>query len=68
MNLGKVQYFEKVETPTQKDFITAHNNCALCGSGLELRHVKADNETQIKEEAFCPNCEMRTRAKAYSLQ
>ena len=67
MNLGKVQYFEKVESPTQKDFLCAHNNCALCGENLELRHVRVAESPEIKEEAYCANCDVRTRAKVFSV-
>ena len=68
MDLGKVQYFEKVESPSQKEFLTAHNNCILCGVTLELQHVRVETSHEIKEEAHCPHCDLRTRAKIYSLQ
>ena len=72
MDLAKLQYFEKVENIVQKDFMNAQNNCILCGGNLELQHVRvqqAQHETpQIKEEAHCPHCDLRTRAKLYTLQ
>lgn len=75
MDLSKVQYFEKVESNSQKDFFNAHNNCILCGKTLELQHVRlaqspnaADiNKSEIKEEARCPHCDIRTRDKIYTL-
>lgn len=67
MELGKVQYFEKVETKTHRDFIQAHNNCILCSSVLELRHMRSDDQGEIKEEAYCPQCDLRTRAKNYTM-
>jgi len=67
MNLGKVQYFEKIETNKQKDFLSAHNNCALCGQNLELRHVRVPETIEIKEEAYCPQCDIRARAKSYTV-
>ena len=67
MELGKVQYFERVETKTHRDFIQAHNNCVLCSSVLELRHLRSEEAIEIKEEAYCPHCDMRTRAKNYTL-
>lgn len=71
MELGKVQYFEKVETNKQREFMNAHNNCTLCGSALELQHVRVQeagiNNSEIKEEAHCPQCDVRTRAKVYAL-
>jgi DNA-directed RNA polymerase subunit RPC12/RpoP len=68
MDAGKIHYFEKVESHQHREFIQAHNHCILCGSVLELRHVRGEDNEQIKEEAHCPQCEMRTRAKVYSLQ
>ncbi len=67
MEFGKVQYFERVETKNHREFILAHNNCVLCSSVLELRHVRSDLTVEIKEEAYCPHCDMRTRAKSYTL-
>ncbi len=67
MELGKVQYFEKVENKIHKDFIQSHNNCILCSSVLELRHVRNESGNEIREEAHCPQCDLRTRAKNYTL-
>lgn len=67
MEFGKVQYFERVETKIHREFIQAHNNCVLCSSVLELRHIRSDDSVEIKEEAYCPHCDMRTRAKNYTL-
>ena len=50
MELGKVQYFEKVENPNQREFINAHNNCILCGTVLELQHIRTADTSLIKEE------------------
>ena len=68
IEIGKVQYFERVETTLHREFIQSHNNCVLCASVLELRHVKNSETSEIKEEAYCPHCDLRTRAKNYSLQ
>ena len=67
MELGKVNYFERVEKKHQRDFINAHNNCILCGTVLELQHIRQENKEEIKEEAQCPQCEVKTRAKVYTL-
>ncbi len=67
MELGKVQYFERVETNTHREFIQAHNNCILCSSVLELQHKRVEESAEIKEEAYCPQCDLRTRAKNYIL-
>jgi len=68
MDLGKLQYFEKVESKPQKDFLNAQNNCILCGGVLELQHVRVEAKAEIKEEAHCHHCDLRTRTKTYSLQ
>ena len=67
MQMQKIQYFEKVEHPKQQEFINAQNHCVLCGTVLELKHVADQAESQIKEEAYCPECEVRTRAKIFAL-
>lgn len=64
---NKLQYFEKSDQPKYRDFIDSQCNCILCGSVLELRHVRSNEQGQIKEEAYCPSCEIRTRAKIFSL-
>lgn len=68
MQLGKIHYFEKVETNQHREFINAQNHCILCSNVLELRHVRVDEVKEIKEEAHCPQCDLRTRAKTYSVQ
>ncbi len=67
MNAAKVYYFEKIESNDHKEFVDAHNNCVLCGDLLELRHIRIEEEAEIKEEAYCKNCELRTRAKNYTV-
>jgi len=67
MDLGKVQYFEKVESNHQRDFVHAHNNCTLCGNTLELQHIRTQEVSEIKEEARCPQCDIRARVKVYVL-
>jgi hypothetical protein len=67
MELGKVQYFERVETTIHREFINAHNNCVLCSTVLELRHLRSEKDLEIKEEAYCPQCDLRTRAKNYTI-
>jgi transcription elongation factor Elf1 len=62
-----VQYYEKTDSATQKDYLKLQCNCVLCNSALELKFELIDS-TEIKEEANCPQCEIRTRAKIHSLQ
>lgn len=63
----QLKYFEKIDHPKQQEFIHSQNNCVLCGSELELTHSKNEDEPKIKEEAYCGQCEMRTRAKIFSV-
>ena len=67
MHENKINYFEKIDEPKHREFINLQNNCILCGTVLELRHVREKEEIQIKEEAYCTQCEMRTRAKIFAL-
>jgi transcription elongation factor Elf1 len=67
VELGKLQYFEKIEQKKHREFVTAQSNCVLCGSVLELRHMQVSDKSQIKEEAHCTACNLRTRAKIYTL-
>lgn len=50
------------------NFIMSHSNCPLCGSELELNHKIDSFGLMIKEEARCPHCQIRTRARSHTLQ
>ncbi len=67
MGTPKINYFEKAETPRHQEFIETQSHCALCGTVLELQHVVDQVSCEIKEEARCPDCEIRTRAKTHTL-
>ena len=67
MELGKLQYFEKIDQKKHQEFVDAHTNCVLCGTVLELRHIQSAEKTQVKEEAYCKCCNLRTRAKIHTL-
>lgn len=67
MDVQKINYFENVEHERHQDFIESHSLCTLCGSVLELKHVKDEECGDIKEEARCPECSIRTRAKIYRI-
>jgi DNA-directed RNA polymerase subunit RPC12/RpoP len=67
MNIQKVSYFEKIESESQQQFIEMHNHCALCGTVLELQHRTDVTIHEIKEEAKCPECEIKARTKIYIL-
>ncbi len=65
---GKVEYFERIENPLHREFVDSQSNCVLCSTVLELKHQTTQEKIEIKEEAYCPQCEMRTRSKSYILQ
>ncbi len=67
MEYSKINYFEKAETLKHREFIISQNNCILCGTVLELKHIADRGQSEIKEEAFCPHCEVKTRAKTHNL-
>ena len=62
-----INYYENTQTTYQKSFVKLQNHCVLCNSALDLKFEPV-NEGEIKEEAHCPQCEVRTRAKVHSLQ
>lgn len=62
-----INYYEKTDSANQKAYLKLQNNCVLCSSALELK-FESLNEGEIKEEATCPQCEIRARAKVHSLQ
>ncbi|KYG63299.1 hypothetical protein AZI85_04510 [Bdellovibrio bacteriovorus] len=67
MEYSKINYFEKTDSPKHREFIISQNNCILCGTVLELKHI-ADRATgEITEEAFCTQCEVKTRNKTHVL-
>lgn len=67
MQETKVQYYERPETEHHQDFIQQHCHCILCGSVLEFQHMVDGVDNQIKEEARCPECQIRTRSKIHPL-
>lgn len=62
-----ITYYENPDTTQQKAYIKLQCNCVLCNTALELK-FESLGENEIKEEANCPQCEIRTRAKIHSLQ
>lgn len=60
-------YYEKTDSATQMAFLKLQCNCVLCNTTLEFKfEMRGDHE--IKEEATCPQCEIRARAKVHSIQ
>lgn len=68
MNPQKISYFENPQSHTHREFIMAQNNCVLCQTVLELKHLTDNESSEITEEAFCPECEVKTRNRVHSLQ
>ncbi len=62
-----INYYENTKSASQKAYLKLQTNCVLCNSALELKFESLSKE-EIKEEASCPQCEIRTRAKIHSLQ
>ncbi len=55
------EYFENVQNRHQKEFMELQDHCTLCGALLEVKHQKDPYLGILKEEAYCPHCEVRTR-------
>ena len=62
-----ISYYENINSAHQKAYLKLQCNCVLCNSALELKFHILENGS-IKEEATCPHCEIRARAKIYLLQ
>lgn len=67
MDTQKINYFENISNDQHQEFVIAQCNCALCGSNLELQHDVDKISNEIREEARCPDCEIRTRARIHPL-
>lgn len=65
--MKNITYYENTHSTGQQAYLKLQCNCVLCNSALELK-FETISENEIKEEATCPECEIRTRAKIHSLQ
>ena len=52
----------------QEQFLMDYNNCCLCGDELIFSHVTNFIRQEVKEEAHCPSCKIRTKEHNHSLQ
>ena len=68
MDVSKMRYFEKIESPQQRDFLWTQNNCVLCGEALELHHRQGPEKMSIQEDAYCKACDVKTRTKDHLIQ
>lgn len=64
--MKSISYYEKAESAQQEAYIKLQCNCVLCNSALELK-FESPGDGEIKEEATCPECEIRTRAKIHAI-
>lgn len=62
-----INYYENTNSANQKAYLKLQCNCVLCNSPLELK-FETLSDAEIKEEANCPQCEIRARARIYLLQ
>jgi hypothetical protein len=62
-----ITYYENPDGAKQTAYLKLQCNCALCSTPLELKFENLESG-EIKEEANCPSCEIRTRAKIHSIQ
>ena len=49
MEYSKINYFENAALPKHREFIISQNNCALCGTVLELTHTPEPESEGIKK-------------------
>lgn len=68
LKLSDLPRYEKTENTFQKAFIALQCNCVLCATQLELKVTSEENSIEVKEEAFCPQCNIRMRSKSHVLQ
>ena len=57
--------FEKIQTIEQKNFVALQCQCTLCASDLVITVYRQASAEEIKEEAKCPQCQLRLRSKIH---
>ena len=62
-----VRHYENTQNIFQKAFVAVQCNCALCASDLVITASTVANG-EIKEEAYCPQCDLRMRSKVHTVQ
>lgn len=67
VRISDINYYEKADNIFQKAFVSVQSNCALCCNNLEITVSSAD-EGQLKEEAYCPACELKLRSRLHVVQ
>ena len=66
-SLSGPRHYENTQNIFQKAFVAVQCNCALCATELVLT-VSNVNNGEIKEEAYCPQCDLRMRSKVHTIQ
>lgn len=51
-----------------EQFLEDYHNCCLCGSELMFTHVTDFILLDVKEEAYCMTCNVRTKQQTHRLQ
>ncbi len=52
----------------QEQFLNDYNHCCLCGDELIFTHVTNFIGQDVKEEAHCPSCKVKTKEHHHTLQ
>lgn len=68
LKLDDIKRYEKTENTFQKAFVSIQCNCVLCATPLEIKVTSEQEKTEVKEEAYCPQCNIRMRSKSHKLQ
>ena len=68
LKLEDIHYYERTENTFQKAFVAIQCNCALCATNLEIQVSGTDIAGEVREEAFCPQCNIRMRSKSHTVQ
>jgi CRISPR/Cas system-associated protein Cas10 (large subunit of type III CRISPR-Cas system) len=53
--------------PEQKQFIELQNQCALCGTELQIKVESYLEDYYLLEQAECPVCQIKTRQKNHRM-
>lgn len=67
MDHREISYFEKADSKKHIEFINSQNNCILCGTILEMKYHTLECLDEIREEAYCPHCSVKTRTKTHTM-
>ncbi len=54
-------------TRKEELFVESQNHCALCSTELEIKVESYLEDYYLKEEAQCPNCDIKTREKNHKI-